>query len=309
MHLYKDLNNLPKFNNTALTVGTFDGVHKGHQKLIERLNKKALAINGESLIITFHPHPRAVVKTEPEIKLINTIEEKVALLEKFGIQNLVVVPFNRTFSNQSPYEYIENFLIKNFNPKVIIIGYNHKFGKDREGNIHLLKTESKKLGFEVEEIAKHEVQDISVSSTKIRKHLLNGEIELANNLSGHSFTLTGTVVKGQQLGSKIGFPTANLHINDLAKIIPSAGIYAVLVKTASTQFKGMLYIGIRPTLPGTDRSIEVNIFDFNKNIYGEQLTLQLVKKTREDKTFASIQEMTAAIEQDKIEVEKVLENY
>jgi len=309
LRLYKDLTKLPSFKNTTLTVGTFDGVHKGHQKLIQRLNQKASAINGESLIITFHPHPRAVVKTEPEIKLINTIEEKIALLEKYGIQNLVIVPFNRTFSNQSPNEYIENFLIKNFNPKVIIIGYNHKFGKDRAGDIHFLKKEGQQQGFEVEEIAKHEVQDISVSSTKIRKHLLNGEIELANNLSGHYYTLSGTVVKGQQLGSKIGFPTANLHIVDLNKIIPAAGIYAVLVKTNNEKFKGMLYIGNRPTLSGTNRSIEVNIFNFDKNIYGEQLSLQLIKKTREDKTFSSIQEMTIAIEQDRIEVEKVLKHH
>lgn len=309
MRLYKDLTELPVFNNTTLTVGTFDGVHKGHQKLIQRLNQKASAIDGESLIITFHPHPRAVVKTEPEIKLINTIEEKIVLLEKYGIQNLVIVPFNRTFSNQSPQDYIKNFLIDNFSPKVIIIGYNHKFGKDRGGDIHLLKKEGQHLGFEVEEIAEHEVQDISVSSTKIRKYLLNGAIEMANNLSGHSFTLTGTVIKGQQLGSKIGFPTANLHIADLTKIIPIAGIYAVLVQTNNEQFKGMLYIGNRPTLSGTNRSIEVNIFNFDKNIYGEQLSLQLIKKTREDKTFSSIQEMTTAIEQDKVEVEKVLEKY
>jgi len=309
LRLYKDLNKLPEFKNTALTVGTFDGVHKGHQKLIQRLNERAETINGESLIITFHPHPRVVVKTEPEIKLINTIEEKVALLKKFGNQNLVVVPFNRTFSNQSPQEYIENFLIKNFNPKVIIIGYNHKFGKDRAGDIHLLKKEGKHFEFEVEEIAKHEVQDISVSSTKIRNHLLNGEIEQVNNLSGHYFTLTGTVIKGQQLGSKIGFPTANLHIANLKKIVPGAGIYAVLVQSGNQQFKGMLYIGNRPTLSGANRSIEVNIFNFNRNIYGEQLTLQLLKKTRDDKAFSSIQAMTAAIQQDRIEVEKVLANY
>lgn len=309
MRLFKDLNNLPKFSNTTLTVGTFDGVHKGHQKLIQRLNQKASAINGESLIITFHPHPRTVVKTEPAIKLINTIEEKVALLEKFGIQNLVVVPFNRNFSNQSPKEYIENFLIKNFNPKVIIIGFNHKFGRDRAGDIHLLKKEGQHLAFEVEEIAQHEVQDISVSSTKIRMHLLNGEIEQANNLSGHCYTLSGTVIKGQQLGSKIGFPTANLHIADTNKIIPNAGIYAVLVQTNNEQLKGMLYIGNRPTLSGTNRSIEVNIFNFDKNIYGEQLSLQVIKKNREDKTFSSIQEMTAAIAQDKVAVEKVLRDY
>jgi len=220
----------------------------------------------------------------------------------------VIVPFNRNFSNQSPQEYIQNFLIKSFNPKVIIIGYNHKFGKDRAGDIHLLKKQGELLDFKVEEIAAHEVEDISVSSTKIRKHLLNGEIELANNLSGHYFTLTGTVVKGQQLGGKIGFPTANIHIADTNKIIPKAGIYAVFVSTANKQLKGMLYIGNRPTLAGTSRSIEVNIFNFDKNIYGEQLTLQLIKKTRDDKAFSSIQEMTRAIEQDKIEVQKVLEN-
>jgi len=309
LRLHKNLNELPAFVNTALTVGTFDGVHKGHQKLIQRLNQKATTIGGQSLIITFHPHPRSVVKTEPNIQLINTIEEKVELLKKYGIQNLVIVPFNRTFSNQSPKEYIENFLIKNFNPKVIIIGYNHKFGKDRAGNIDLLKKQSEHLGFEIEEIEAHEIEDISVSSTKIRKHLLSGKIELANNLMGHNYTLCGTVVKGQQLGNKIGFPTANLNIANPNKIIPAAGIYATLVTTNNQQFKGMLYIGNRPTLLGINQSIEVNIFNFDKNIYGEQLTLQPIKKTRNDKTFSSIQEMTTAIEQDKIEVEKVLEKF
>jgi len=309
LRLHKNLNELPAFVNTALTVGTFDGVHKGHQKLIQRLNQKATTIGGQSLIITFHPHPRSVVKTEPNIQLINTIEEKVELLKKYGIQNLVIVPFNRTFSNQSPKEYIENFLIKNFNPKVIIIGYNHKFGKDRAGDINLLKKQSEYLGFEIEEIEAHEIEDISVSSTKIRKHLLSGKIELANNLMGHNYTLCGTVVKGQQFGNKIGFPTANLNIANPNKIIPAAGIYATLVTTNKQQFKGMLYIGNRPTLLGKNQSIEVNIFNFDKNIYGEQLTLQPIKKTRNDKTFSSIQEMTTAIEQDKIEVEKVLEKF
>jgi len=309
LRLHKNLNELPAFVNTALTVGTFDGVHKGHQKLIQRLNQKATTIGGQSLIITFHPHPRSVVKTEPNIQLINTIEEKVELLKKYGIQNLVIVPFNRTFSNQSPKEYIENFLIKNFNPKVIIIGYNHKFGKDRAGDINLLKKQSEYLGFEIEEIEAHEIEDISVSSTKIRKHLLSGKIELANNLMGHNYTLCGTVVKGQQFGNKIGFPTANLNIANPNKIIPAAGIYATLVTTNNQQFKGMLYIGNRPTLLGKNQSIEVNIFNFDKNIYGEQLTLQPIKKTRNDKAFSSIQEMTTAIEQDKIEVEKVLEKF
>lgn len=306
MLVFRDIHNLPQLQKTVLTVGTFDGVHKGHQKLIQRLNNRATEIGGESLIVTFHPHPRIVVQTEPDIQLLNTVDEKIDLLTKYGVQNLVIVAFNRNFSNQSPENYINNFLVRNFNPKIIVIGYNHQFGKNRVGNVDLLNTYAESQNYTVEEISKQQVEDLAVSSTKIRQYLNKGEVAKANDLLGHSYTIEGIVVKGQQLGATIGFPTANLQIEEQSKLIPNEGIYAVFVERNQKIKQGMLYIGNRPTLNGKDRSIEVNIFDFDDNLYGESLKIHFIQKTRADKHFESIEKMTQAMQQDKIEVQAVL---
>lgn len=309
MRVFRALTNLPSLKNTVLTVGTFDGVHRGHQKLIQRLNDRATEIGGESLIVTFHPHPRIVVQTEPNIQLLNTIDEKVELLTQYGVQNLVIVAFNRNFSNQTPKKYINDFLVRNFSPKIIVIGYNHQFGKNRAGNIHLLNEYASANGYAVEEISKQQVEDMSVSSTKIRQYLNDGDVSKANDLLGHPYTIQGIVVKGEQIGATIGFPTANLQIEEPTKLIPNEGIYAVLVKRNEMLKQGMLYIGNRPTLNGKNRSIEVNIFDFNDDLYGEALKIYFIKKTREDKHFESIEKMTQAIHQDKIEVQNVLNTH
>ncbi len=309
MRVFKDLINLPALKNTVLTVGTFDGVHHGHQKLIQRLNNRAKDIDGESLIVTFHPHPRIVVQTEPNIQLLNTIDEKIELLTQYGVQNLVIVAFNRNFSNQSPEKYINDFLVRNFSPKIIVIGYNHQFGKNRAGNINLLNEYAKTNAYSVEEISKQQIEDMSVSSTKIRQYLTKGQIEKANELLGHPYTLKGIVIKGEQIGATIGFPTANLQIEEPAKLIPNEGIYAVLVKRNETLKQGMLYIGNRPTLQGKNRSIEVNIFDFKDDLYGETLKIYFIKKIREDQYFVSIEKMIEAMHQDKIEALDVLNKY
>jgi len=308
MQVYRDLQQLPEFSNTVLTVGTFDGVHKGHQKLIAQLNESAEAIGGESLIITFHPHPRVVVQTEPDIQLLNTIDEKITLLRQYKVQNLAIVTFNRHFSNQSPEEYINDFLVRNFSPKIIVIGYNHRFGKNRAGDIDMLNAYAAEHAYQVEEISKHQIDDLAVSSTKIRNFVKEGAIEKANELLGHPYTLKGIVVKGQQLGATIGFPTANLQIDEATKLIPNEGIYAVFTERNNSLKKGMLYIGNRPTINGKDRSIEVNIFDFDDDLYGETLKIYLIRKTRADQHFESIEKMTLAMHQDKIEVDAVLEN-
>jgi riboflavin kinase/FMN adenylyltransferase len=306
MRVFRDLNSLPSFNNSVITIGTFDGVHKGHQKLIERINTIARQTAGESIIITFHPHPRIVIHPEDKsLRLLNTIEEKTDLLEKYGVDNLVVVPFSRDFSEQEAEGYIRNFLVSNFNPKYIVIGYDHKFGKNRTGDYLLLEKMKMEFGYQLEEINKETLADIDISSTKIRSALKNGDIELANELLGHGYTLTGTVVKGLQNGRKLGYPTANIQCSDAYKLIPKRGIYAVKVRHAGNAYNGMLSIGHNPTFEGTKQTIEVHILDFDKEIYGESLTLEFVHYLRDEKKFDSIEALIQAIKQDEQDTRKL----
>lgn len=302
MKVFRHLDNLTKFKNSVITIGTFDGVHKGHQKLIERINVLAKQNQGESIIITFHPHPRIVINPEDKtLRLLNTIEEKIFLLEKYGVDNLVIVPFSRNFSEQSAEDYIENFLVKNFHPKNIVIGYDHKFGKDRIGDFHLLEKMKARFGYTMEEISKETLDDIAISSTKIRNALQSGEISLANELLGHNYTLTGTVVRGLQNGRKLGFPTANIQVSDEFKLVPKTGIYAVKVTDATSSnyvHNGMLSIGYNPTFEGKEQTIEVNILDFDKDIYGNTLTLEFIQYLRDEKKFNSIEALIAEIKND-----------
>lgn len=301
MKVFYELENLPSFKNSVITIGSFDGVHHGHQKIIEKVNQLARQINGESIIITFHPHPRLVVYPKDDsLQLITSIEEKIHLLEQFGADNVVVVPFTVEFSQQSADEYIQKFLVEKFNPKYIVIGYDHRFGLSRQGDVNYLKWHGEKNGYEVLEIEKQEIEDIAVSSTKIRQSLNKGDIRSANRLLNYPFILTGKVVKGQQIGSKLGFPTANLEIKDQHKLIPPHGIYAVFLTYQEEQHQGMLYIGNRPTLKNfNNETIEVNIFDFDETIYGEQLVLQLVDKIRDDASFESMEALSQQLTEDK----------
>ncbi len=308
MRIFNNLNDLPDFRNAVVTIGSFDGVHSGHQSILKKVNSLARKIDGESIVITFHPHPRQVIfPNDDSLRLITTIDEKVKLFERYGVDNVVVVPFSVEFSQQSADEYIEKFLVEKFHPKYIVIGYDHRFGKNRIGDINYLKWHGTKLGYEVLEIEKQDVEDITVSSTKIRLALEAGLVADAAKLLGHRFTLTGLVEQGQRIGRTIGYPTANLKVPQKHKLIPADGIYAVIVHHREAQYHGMLYIGKRPTLKDHDRrSIEVNIFDFHKDIYNDKLTLEFVGYVRGDMKFDGLEGLRAQLGQDKINAENIL---
>jgi len=301
MNVYHDLNKLPAFRNAVITIGSFDGVHTGHQKILDRVKQLAAEVKGESIVIVFHPHPRHVLTPDDDsLKLLTTVNEKSILLDYYGIDNLIVVPFSLEFAQQSPDDYILNFLVKRFTPKCIVIGYDHRFGKNRAGDIDYLRKYEASAGFNLIEIQKQEVQDIAVSSTKVRKALEEGKVQIARQLLSHSFTLNGTVVHGQGIGKKMGYPTANINVGSKHKLIPGEGIYAVYVHHHNERYEGMLYIGKRPTLEEwNNRTIEVNILDFDKNIYGDKLTIEFLKKIRGDKKFNSMEELTTQIDLDK----------
>jgi riboflavin kinase / FMN adenylyltransferase len=308
MRVFKSLENLPKFKNAVITIGTFDGVHLGHQKLIERINQIAATHQGESVVITFHPHPRFVVNPDDKsLKLINTLEEKIQLLGKYKIDNLVVVPFTLAFSQQAAIEYVKNFLVGNFKPSTIVIGYDHHFGQNRSGNISLLKEYATIFGYKVEEISKEMLEDIDISSTKIRKALADGNVKIAGELMGHYYFLTGFVVKGDQNGRKIGFPTANIQLPVHYKLIPKNGVYAVKVKINQSLYCGMLNIGYRPTFEGANKSIEVHVFDFNQDIYGEEIQVKFVDYLREEKKFDSLEALKKQLTEDAIAAKKILQ--
>lgn len=310
MKVYNNLADLPVFNQAVLTIGSFDGVHTGHQKIIEQVRNLAQSINGESILITFHPHPRHFLyPDDPSLKLLNTIDEKAKLIEYYGIDHLVVVPFNKSFSQQSPEAYIEDFLMARFNPAYIVIGYDHKFGINREGNIALLRQYAEKGHFKIVEIEKQEVEDIAVSSTKIREAIQNGDVKTAAQLLGHPYTVNGTVVHGQKIGHTIGFPTANVEQNYPHKLIPPFGIYAVRIIHREQVFEGMLYIGDRPTLTEHhNKTIEVNIFDFDKNIYGDRLQLEFIDYIRPDLRFNGLEALSLQLGKDKIAARQLLAN-
>ncbi|HWR33781.1 MAG TPA: bifunctional riboflavin kinase/FAD synthetase [Chitinophagaceae bacterium] len=309
MKVHYDIDQLPVFRNAVITIGTFDGVHMGHRQIIDKLKSEASAHNGETVIITFHPHPRKVISsTILGIRLINTLTEKTELLDQMGIDHLVVVPFTDAFANQPAEDYIQNFLIAKFHPHTIIIGYNHRFGRDRLGDYRLLDRKATEHKISVKEIPKHILENISISSTNIREAILHGDIATADTLLGYEFFFSGIVVHGNKLGRKLGYPTANLKIPDEEKIIPGNGIYAVYAQTqdASERKKGMMSIGFRPTVDGKTRVIEVNIFDFDEEIYDQTLKVYVKKYLREEIKFDGLDALVAQIGNDKIESLKVL---
>jgi riboflavin kinase/FMN adenylyltransferase len=309
MRIHRDTDNLPAFRNAVITIGTFDGVHQGHRQIIEKLKAEAKAVNGESVIITFHPHPRKVVSsTILGVRLINTLEEKTELMEQLGIDHLVIVPFTDAFANQPAEEYIKKFLVDKFHPHTIIIGYDHRFGKERKGDYLLLEKLAAEYGYIIQEIPRQVLNEISISSTKIREALLEGKIDIADNLLGYEFFFSGEVVHGDKLGRKLGYPTANLKVLNDEKIIPGNGIYAVyaLPEGYKERLKGMMSIGFRPTVDGKKRVIEVNIFDFDKEIYGETLKVWVKKYLREEFKFNNLDELVEQMGKDKIESLKIL---
>jgi riboflavin kinase/FMN adenylyltransferase len=320
LKIYHNLSDFQKLDNAVVTIGTFDGVHFGHQKIIKQLVAKAKADKGESVILTFFPHPRMIIDPEnQDLKMINTINEKAEILRSLGVDHLIITPFTRDFSNQTPDEYIKNTLVENIGTKHIIIGYDHRFGKDRSGNLSDLKTAGIHFGFTVEEIKEQDIHDVAVSSTKIRQALLAGDVSLAADYLGYPFSIFGRVIKGDKIGRTIGFPTANLFVEETYKLIPGDGIYAVTVeiseefeegsvdsesglRTSDSRlrtFKGMAYIGQRPTINGMTRNIEVNIFDFNQEIYGQDIKMNFLKFLRHDVKFTGLEALTLQLHQDK----------
>ncbi len=291
MKVHYNIENLPAFKKAIITIGTFDGVHKGHQQVIEAMKKESKKNNGETVIITFHPHPRKIVEQNSSLQLINTLEEKITLLHNQEIEHLVVVPFNELFATQTAEEYIENFLIAKFHPEIIIIGYDHHFGKDRKGNFQLLKKQSAKFNYRLIEIPEHVLKEIAISSTKIRNAIKNSEIEIANNLLGYSFFFEGVVLHGDQIGRKLGFPTANLAYTDVDKIQLGEGVYAIQIIVNNKIKNGMLSVGKRPTLDDTIERIEVNIFDFDGDIYGKKLKVIVKKYIRSQVKFNSLEDL------------------
>lgn len=309
MKVYYNLDELPIFENTVITIGSFDGVHSGHQKILERVNQLAQSIDSQSVVITFHPHPRLIVNPhDPSVKLLTTTEEKVDLLKKQGIDNVIVVPFNKAFAEQPPDDYIEHFLVKHFKPTYIVIGYDHRFGENRHGDITYLKKFENVYGYEVVEIEKQVIDDLDVSSTKIRQALERSDVHAANKLLGHPFSFTGVVIEGQKIGREIGFPTANLELPERNKLVPPHGIYAVFVVVDGKKHKGMLYKGNRPVLKEHDDiTIEVNIFDFNQDIYGKKLSVELLEFIRPDKNFDSLENLVIQLADDERQSREILQ--
>ncbi|MBN8685507.1 MAG: bifunctional riboflavin kinase/FAD synthetase [Chitinophagales bacterium] len=309
MQVHYDIDQLPVFRNAVITIGTFDGVHKGHRQIIEKMKAEAAATGGETVIITFDPHPRKVVSSEfMGIRLITTMEERIGLLEETGIDHLVVVPFTDVFANQSAEEYIHDFLVRKFHPHTIIIGYDHRFGRDRAGNFQLLETKAVNYGYSLMEIPKHVLENISISSTNIRKAIIHNDTETVNKVLGYDFFFSGLVVHGNKLGRKLGYPTANLKVRDDDKIIPGNGIYAVYAQPEgyTEKLKGMMSIGFRPTVDGKQRVIEVNIFDFDKDIYDQQLKVYVRKYLRPELKFDGLEALVKQIDQDKLDSLQVL---
>lgn len=312
MQVHNSLQALPLFSNAVVTIGTFDGVHKGHQQVIEQLLQTAATVNGETVIITFHPHPRSVVGNYTgNVALLNTLAEKIYLLAKAGIHHLVIVPFTTAFANQTAEEYCSNFLFNYFKPHTVIIGYDHRFGKNRSGNYALLEQMGKQLGFTVKEINAHLLNSITISSTQIRKALQANDIYLANKLLGYTYFFEGIVVKGNQLGRTIGFATANIAITDTEKLIPANGVYAVTIRLKETfnkVYKGMMNIGLKPTIHGTTTTIEVHILHFNEDIYNQQIQIHIIQFLRTEQKFDGLKSLQIQLEKDKEKTIEVLSN-
>jgi riboflavin kinase/FMN adenylyltransferase len=302
--VYNSIEEFKNSNKTAVTTGTFDGVHNGHKVIIEQLKRAAAKIGGESVILTFFPHPRMVLYPDDnDLRLLNTINERISMLEKTGIDHLIIHPFSKEFSRLSSTEFVRDILVNQLNVGRLVIGYDHHFGRNREGSFKHLEELAPLYDFEVEEISAQEIQQVNISSTKVRTSLLNGEIYAANQFLGYNYFLKGTVVNGEKTGRKIGFPTANIEINEWYKLIPTNGVYAVKVKINDAFFDGMLNIGKRPTLNNNNKeTIEVNIFNFDKEIYGQEIEIHFFEKIRTEKKFESLAALTNQLKIDKEQV-------
>lgn len=324
MQIYHHINDFKPLENAVVTIGTFDGVHLGHQKIIHKLVEKAKMQNGESVILTFFPHPRMILNPgDHQLKMINTMAEKANLLKDLGVDHLIITPFTRDFSNQTPEEYIKEVLIKQIGMKAMVIGYDHRFGKDRNGSLTDLRHFGKLYHYEVDEIPEQDIHDLAISSTRIRNALAQGDVDAAQELMGHPYTLTGKVIRGDQIGRTLGYPTANLFVEENYKLIPSDGIYAVTVeiqenknknqelhnpfqpenlisKIVNQKYQGMAYIGHRPTINGMSQNIEVNIFDFSEDIYHRTIKMNFLHFIRHDVKFEGLEKLKEQLGKDKL---------
>lgn len=308
LRVFNSINDFVTTKKTIVTLGTFDGVHIGHNAILEKICKVAESEGIESVILTFFPHPRLIVSNNYDIKLLNTIDEKSALLEKKGIQNFIIHPFDKTFSELSPREFVTQVLVKKLNIQKIIIGHDHKFGKDRAADFNDLINFGKEFGFEVEEISAQQINEVSVSSTKIRNSLLEGNISLANEYLGYPYVLSGKVVKGNQLGRTIGFPTANIEISEDYKLIPKNGVYIVTANVNNEIVLGMMNIGVKPTLGENKLSIEVHLLNFDSDIYNQKIQVNVLQRLRNEQKFESFDALKAQIELDKLNTIHHFEN-
>lgn len=307
LKVYKSLEEFTPLEKAVVTTGTFDGFHIGHQKIIKTLQEVSDTIGGETVIITFHPHPRLVLFPEDnELKLLTSLDEKIELLANAGINHLLIIPFSKEFSRLTSLEFVRDILVNGIGTKKLIIGYDHHFGRNREGNYQSLTELSELYGFDVEEIPVQDINNIAVSSSKIRTALLEGNIEVANQYLNYEYKLNGFVVEGNKLGRTIGFPTANIQVNEKNKLIPADGVYAVNVYSGITKYAGMMNIGNRPTVDGHNRSIEVNIFDFDKDIYHTDIKIEFVQRIRSEKKFDGLDSLKMQLKLDEETALKIL---
>ncbi len=307
MNIFRGLTALPEFSNSVITIGSYDGVHLGHQRILKRIQQLAEEINGVDIVITFHPHPREIVyPKDKELHLITTLDEKLEYFRRYGVSNVVIVPFTIEFSHQTAQEYIESFLVSRFHPRYIVIGYDHRFGLNRSGDVHLLNLYGRDHDFEVVKIEEEEIKNLTISSTRIRNALFSNNIELTNELLGHPYMIKGKVITGNRLGHHIGFPTANVKVTDAKKLLPQDGIFAATGIIHGIEYKGMLYIGLRPTIESAlDHRVEIYLFDFDQQIYDEEITIEIYKFIRGDRKFPTMEGLKAAMQED----EKAVRNF
>ena len=308
MNVFNSVKSFKSTQKTIVTLGTFDGMHIGHQAILNKLKLQKKIYGYETLVLTFFPHPRMVLKTDHQISLLNTIDERVKLIDQFGIDHLVVQEFTQDFANLSAEEFVKTVLVDQFNIGKIIIGYDHRFGKNRSADIHDLIEFGKKYHFDVEQISAEELNDVSVSSTKIRNALNVGNVALAKTYLGYPYMVSGKVVSGKQLGRTIGYPTANIQVAEDYKLIPAIGVYVVGVTVKDKDFYGMLSVGTNPTVGGTEKTVEVYIFDFNDTIYDEEITVRFLTKIRDEEHFGSIDLLIEALKNDEVFSRNFLSN-
>jgi riboflavin kinase/FMN adenylyltransferase len=307
LKIYNCIKDFVPVENPVVTIGTFDGVHIGHQSIFRRMVEEANRLDGETVVITFYPHPRIALGLDSaNLKFINTQERKINRIEEAGIDYLVIIPFTKEFSSISSEEFITDFVFKKVHPVKIITGYDHHFGKNREGGFELLSKMSETLGFDVEQVSAEEANDVTISSTKIRKLLETGNVKAANSFLGYEYSITGNVVKGKSIGRDIGFPTANIEVADEYKLIAAVGVYACRVQYMGRIYKGMSNIGFRPTINQGDLTIEVNIFDFDQQLYGEEITIYFVDRMRDEKKFKNLEALKNQLVKDKVHALEIL---